>query len=195
MTDVEDYPATGSYTLSPGEFENLDTPLAWSAGDPTTEPAPHHERHSWRTVAKIAVGIALAALVLIGAARMSARSSADDHNSWDGKGVTAHPLPTSETPEPPITPFRMPPPREAAHLTQDGEYVQLILRGNHWSALDEPVAEAVEFAHRVCLARSYGYSAAEIARYLSTQPQSRNTLAESMVIVNAATTAYCPGLG
>jgi hypothetical protein len=70
MTDVEDYPPTGSYTMGPEEFANADTQRAWSVPpqpQPYYDESPYQEplHQDWAGVVKLVGGIVAAGVVIV----------------------------------------------------------------------------------------------------------------------------------
>jgi hypothetical protein len=112
---------------------------AWAAGDPSVEPQPYREHHSWAAVARraaLALGVGIAAagvVVTLGGFRSSASQPPTDPPS----AVPASQDISTTIEMPPL--FTMPPDVPVAHITHDGEYFQTLYR-HGWEITDPPQA-------------------------------------------------------
>ena len=186
---VEDYDASCDT-----EFGAQISEQAWSHGGQPPGSTHYHERHAWTTVlraAGIGIGLAVAVGGLLLALVGPSHSAPDDHNSWP-TGYTQTPIampPTKEAVAAPEPVWPPPPVGDAAHVTQDGQYLQLLLRAGI-EATD--AAAVVRDAHRMCVEMGiYGFS-----RYDEVLATERNvswlTSDQAWAAVNAAADTYCP---
>jgi len=143
---VEDYDASCDT-----EFGAQISEQAWSHGGQPPGSTHYHERHARTTVlraAGIGIGLAVAVGGLLLALVGPSHSAPDDHNSWP-TGYTQTPIampPTKEAVAAPEPVWPPPPVGDAAHVTQDGQYLQLLLRAGI-EATD--AAAVVRDAHRM----------------------------------------------
>jgi hypothetical protein len=197
MSDVEDYPDTGSYTMSPEEFSGVDTLLAWSAVAPEPD-LPHH--HDWGRMVKLASGIAAAALGVIVLVAVLLNPPGHAGSSTTTTTATAMPasqLPpiTSEVSIPPV-PFTEVPAEAAGHLSQDGDYLHRLRTAGLVGDLTAwEAAQNVRYGHAVCEALGRGFTIRQIAVYdHATHPNESWTKQEDEQWDRIAAAVYCPGL-
>jgi Protein of unknown function (DUF732) len=195
LTDVEDYPTTGSYPLSPEEFSGLDTRLAWSA----VEPKPYFNeppKHGWAGTIKVAAAAAAAVLGAIVAAAVMLNPPGHVESASVTQTVTATTAasPTREAdPGPPPGPFVMPTVM-AAHEAQDGDFLQRLAQAG-WDVSNR--AGMIQWGHDVCTTMArYSWTPEMLALQQSEYkgwPQPTLT-ASYLKGIHAAAQVYCPKL-
>jgi hypothetical protein len=194
MTDtpVKDYPDTG-YTMSAGAFAAAETSLAWSAVEPDPDEPPHHHRAGVLKLASAIAAVALGVVVVV-AVLLNPREAGGSQTPTTETAMPASQLPPISTPDPSMTPFVMPT-KEAAHETEDGEYLQLMRAAD----LDPNTAVggvqgSINEAHQACAyMRRTGLSPEALAVYYHMYRPDMS-MAQMRGYVDAAVTAYCPEL-
>jgi len=176
---------------------------AWAAGDPSVEPQPYREHHSWAAVARraaLALGVGIAAagvVVTLGGFRSSASQPPTDPPS----AVPASQDISTTIEMPP--PFTMPPDVPVARITDDGEYFQTLYRRG-WEITDPP--QALHAAQIVCsnlaiaASRPAWTPEAHSARsyvawwmlHYDTSISPDWTLADTQFLVDTDAQFYCP---